>query len=108
MNLPNVINNFIAAQNNFDSEAYTECFTTDAIVHDEGKTHTGKHEIKEWNEKSIAAYKAQIKTIDFTSDGKTALLIAEISGTFDGSPITLKFQFEIKDDKIAALTISNA
>ena len=107
MNLPNVINNLIAAQNNFDSDAYTECFTTDAIVHDEGKTHTGKDEIKEWSEESIAAYKAQMKPVDFTNNGEMPILLAEISGSFDGSPITLKFQFEIKD-KIASLTIGNA
>jgi len=106
MNLPTVINSFINAQNNFDSEAYTECFTDNAIVYDEGKTHTGKDEIRAWNEESTATYKAQMKPVDFAVNGETATLKAEISGIFDVSPITLKF--EIKDYKIASLNIGNA
>jgi len=33
-------------------------------------------------------------------------LTAEISGTFDGSPIILKYYFEIKENKIISLRIS--
>ncbi|WP_343539570.1 hypothetical protein [Sphingobacterium thalpophilum] len=42
MNLPNIISDLVKAQNEFDSAAYANCFTEDAEVFDEGKTHNGK------------------------------------------------------------------
>lgn len=42
MKLPKLVARFIETQNNQDGKAYVECFTDSAIVHDEGKTHTGK------------------------------------------------------------------
>lgn len=56
MNLPNVINELVKAQNNFDSAAYTECFAETAVVFDESKTHNGKKEIEQWNDKSNTDY----------------------------------------------------
>jgi hypothetical protein len=52
MNLPKVLADLVTAQNQFDSIAYTNCFSETAVVFDEGKTHTGKKEIS--NEASFA------------------------------------------------------
>jgi len=46
MNLPPIVTRLVTAQNQFDSQAYSDCFTEDAIVHDEGRNHQGKTEIK--------------------------------------------------------------
>jgi hypothetical protein len=40
MNLPKVINDLIEAQNNFDSNAYANCFAETGTMFDEGKNHT--------------------------------------------------------------------
>ncbi|MCX2473646.1 hypothetical protein OQZ33_04805 [Pedobacter sp. MC2016-05] len=58
MNLPKVITDLVQAQNNFDSLAYANCFTETAVVFDEGKTHTGKQEIKIWIQKANKQYQA--------------------------------------------------
>ena len=46
MNLPKVLADLVAAQNNADSSAYANCFSDTAVVYDEGKKHIGKEEIK--------------------------------------------------------------
>nr|WP_294926415.1 nuclear transport factor 2 family protein [uncultured Flavobacterium sp.] len=103
MNLPNVIADLAAAQNNFDSLAYANCFSETAMVFDEGKTHTGKTAIKNWIEKANQEYKAVMKPLEYSAGEQT--LEAEISGNFAGSPIVLTYQFELKDGQIQSLKI---
>ncbi|MCD9617654.1 nuclear transport factor 2 family protein [Chryseobacterium gleum] len=105
MNLPNVIAKLIKAQNNFDSAAYAQCFTETAIVFDEGKTHKGKTEIEKWIDKSNKEYKATMEPLDYND--RENILSAEISGSFPGSPIILKFHFDITDGKIQQLKVTD-
>lgn len=106
MNFPNVISDLIKAQGNFDCVAYANCFSETAEFFDEGKTHTGKVEIQNWISKGNEKYKTVMKPIEYTKEGKTDLLSTEISGTFDGSPIVLKYHFEIIDGLIQSLKIT--
>lgn len=105
MNLPNVIAKLIKAQNNFDSAVYAQCFTETAIVFDEGKTHKGKTEIENWIDKSNKEYKATMEPLDYNE--RENILSAEISGSFPGSPIILKFHFDITDGKIQQLKVTD-
>lgn len=105
MNLPNVIAKLIKAQNNFDSAAYAQCFTETVIVFDEGKTHKGKTEIEKWIDKSNKEYKATMEPLDYND--RENILSAEISGSFPGSPIILKFHFDITDGKIQQLKVTD-
>jgi len=104
MNLPNAITNLVTAQNNFDSQAYADCFSETAVVFDEGKTHTGKIEIKNWIEKANQTYKAIMKPLEYSTTEET--LEAEISGDFPGSPLVLTYRFELKDTQIQSLKIT--
>lgn len=105
MNLPNIISELVKAQNEFDSAAYANCFTENAEVFDEGKTHNGKAEIEKWIDKSNKEHKATMKPVDY--DEKENILSAEISGSFPGSPIILKFHFKIVDEKIQHLKVTD-
>jgi hypothetical protein len=105
MNLPNIISELVKAQNEFDSAAYTNCFAENAEVFDEGKTHNGKAEIEKWIDKSNKEYKATMEPVDY--DEKENILSAEISGSFPGSPIILKFHFDIADGKIQHLKVTD-
>lgn len=104
-NLPNVINELVIAQNNFDSQAYAECFSEDAIVFDEGKTHNGKKEIENWIDKSNKEYRATMEPVEF--DQNKNILSAKTSGTFPGSPIILKYHLELNDGLIQSLKITS-
>lgn len=103
MNLPKAVADLVNAQNHFDGTAYANCFTDTAVVYDEGKTHRGKTEIKNWIEKANRAYKARMKPLAYSEDTQT--LHAEISGTFAGSPIVLAYRFEMEGEYIRSLRI---
>lgn len=106
MNLPKVITDLINAQNSFDSIAYANCFSENAQVFDEGKTHNGKLDIQNWIEESNQKYRSVMKPLEYTENGTSSILSAECSGTFDGSPIILKFHFNIADGKIQDLKVT--
>jgi hypothetical protein len=106
MNLPKVITDLINAQNSFDSIAYANCFSENAQVFDEGKTHNGKLDIQNWIEESNQKYRSVMKPLEYKENGTSSILSAECSGTFDGSPIILKFHFDIADGKIQNLKVT--
>ncbi|SHH73296.1 nuclear transport factor 2-like protein [Flavobacterium johnsoniae] len=106
MNLPKVITDLINAQNSFDSIAYANCFSENAEVFDEGKTHNGRLNIQNWIEESNQKYRSVMKPLEYTENGTPSILTAECSGTFDGSPIILKFHFDIADGKIQNLKVT--
>ncbi|MFP3591558.1 nuclear transport factor 2 family protein [Chryseobacterium sp. SIMBA_038] len=107
MDLPIILKNLLKAQENFDSISYSECFSDNAQVFDEGKTHKGKEEIKDWNEKTNEEYKTKLEVIDVFNEDKMTVLTTMGSGNFDGSPIILKYNFEIENDKISSLKITS-
>lgn len=107
MNLPKVVSELVKAQNEFDSTAYVNCFTETAVVHDEGKVHTGRIEIKQWIAASNEKYKSTMNPLDFQQKGTSGVLVTEVSGTFPGSPITLKFHFEIVGELIQSLKVTD-
>ena len=86
----------IPAKNAFDVKATVACFSDNAVVHDEARDHKGKIAIKTWIEGIIRAYKDQLRPILWKANDGTAVLTAEILGTFDGSPIELHFHFTVE------------
>lgn len=107
MNLPKVLTDLIKAQNEFDAVTYANLFTETAEVFDEGKTHKGRLEIERWIDYSNKNYQAVMKSLEYTENGTTSILTAECSGTFPGSPITLKFHFNIVDGQIQHLKVTD-
>ena len=103
MILPTVIADLVKAQNHFDSTAYANCFTETAVVFDEGKTHKGKAEIKNWIEKAHEQYQVTMAPLEYSETEQT--LKAEIAGTFPGSPLVLTYRYEFKDKLIQSLEI---
>ncbi|RDC58456.1 nuclear transport factor 2 family protein [Pedobacter chinensis] len=106
MNLPKVIADLVKAQSTFDSVAYANCFSATAIVLDEGKTYNGRTEIQHWISEANEKYKVVMKPVSFEEKETTSILSAEISGTFDGSPVVLNYHFELKDGLIQSLKIT--
>ena len=106
MKLRSVVTNLIAAQNSQDTRAYAACFTEAAIVHDEGKIHTGKTAIRTWNEESNRQYQTFLKPIGYRETANGQLLRAKVSGNFPGSPAILQFQLSLEDGLISSLNIS--
>jgi len=107
MNLPKVIADLIKAQNEFDAAAYASLFSETAEVFDEGKTHSGRPEIERWIDHSNTNYQSVMKPLEYTENGTASILTAACSGTFPGSPITLKFHFDIVDGQIQHLKVTD-
>ncbi len=104
LSLPAPIAAYFAADRG-DAAAVAACFTDDAIVKDEGRTHSGKAEIAAWKN-DIAA------KISYTStpvaiaeeDGKT-VVTCHIVGNFAGGEVDLRHFFAIEGGKISFLEI---
>ncbi len=105
MNLPNEVLDLVNAQANHDSAAFADCFSENAVVFDEGKTHKGKAEIKHWISEANNKYNTIIKPLKYTHCETTGVLLAEISGTFEGSPLILNYNFVFRDGLIQSLKI---
>ena len=106
MKIPNVLQELIKAQNDFDSEAYANLFSETGIAHDEGKIHTGRKEIKKWIAEANEKYKSVMQPLQYTQEGNKGILLTKVSGTFEGSPVVLKFSFEISDELIQSLKVT--
>ena len=106
MKLPNVVQELIKAQNNFDSEAYANLFSETGVAYDEGKTHTGRKAVEQWIAEANENYKSTMEPVEYTQSGTKGILTANVSGTFPGSPAVMKFNFEINDGLIQSLRIT--
>lgn len=88
-----------------DSEAVAECFTGNAIVKDEGHTHRGRAAIRQW--KSDVSTKYQYSTHQLACEQKhdKCAVTCKLTGNFPGSPVVLRYFFELEGDKIASLEV---
>jgi len=98
--LPGIIKDYIDASNRHDVKSILSCFSDDALVHDEGEALQGKKAIEAWIVTTIEKYEFQFKPISITSGDTEIVVAVEVSGTFDGSPITLDYHFTIENGKI--------
>ena len=104
LNLPKPIAAYFAADQGV-SEALPQCFTENAVVKDEGHTYQGRPAIKQW--KIDASTKYQYTSEPFASedhDGKI-VVTSRLTGNFPGSPVNLRYFFELESDKIKSLEI---
>jgi hypothetical protein len=105
LELPEPIAAYFAADKG-DSEAVSRCFTENAVVKDEGHTYTGRAAIKKW--KADVSTKYQYTNEPFAceqQDGR-AVVTSRLAGNFPGSPVNLRFFFELEGNKIASLEIT--
>ncbi|GAB6124262.1 nuclear transport factor 2 family protein [Dysgonomonas termitidis] len=105
LKLPKVISDLLAAQKNYDSEAYADCFSETALVIDEEKEYKGQKAIKNWIEDANQQFKTRMKPTKYSGTDSKAILTAVVSGDFDGSPVALDYHMETKDSKITRLEI---
>src|SRR5436190_12020714 len=104
LNLPKPIAAYFTADKG-DGEAVSQCFTENAVVKDEGHTHKGRAAIKEWKTDASAKYEYTSEPFACQEkDGKT-VVTSHLVGNFPGSPVDLRFFFELEGDKIASLEI---
>ena len=102
IDLPKPINDYFMADKG-DAKAVAQCFTENAIVKDEGKTYNGQTEIERWKAKSSAKYEYTSEPVKIEEAGSKVIVTSHLVGNFPGSPLDLRYFFELKGGKIAAL-----
>ena len=103
--LPQPIAAYMQAANTHDATALLGTLTPDAMVTDEGRTYRGHQEIQAWSDRAIQAYQASFDVMEVTQTREETVVTAQVAGTFDGSPLPLRFHFTLSGNKIAALSI---
>lgn len=95
----------LAVQADADADAYLAQFVADAVVEDDGHTRRGVDEIRTWRSE-VPSVRYDVHSITPAGSGHDA--IAEISGEFPGSPVDLRFHFELDGTGlIRELSITN-
>lgn len=105
MHLPQPIQAYFEADRKNSCEALMDCFAPDAIVHDEGRSHSGHHAIGRWLEEAKARYRHVAEPLEARDHDHVTKVRARVTGEFPGSPATLTFAFRLASGKIAALEI---
>jgi len=102
INLPKPIAVYFAADKG-DAEAVAVCFTENAVVKDEGNTHNGRMEIARWKAEASAKYEYTSEPIKIEEVNGKVIVTSHLVGNFPGSPVDLRYFFELEGGKIAAL-----
>ena len=98
--------NYIAAANTQDIEAVMATFSERAVVRDEGQSWQGIAAIRQWAVQVSTKYRPIIETLDVAqADGRT-ILTGRVTGSFPGSPVSLRYAFTLNGGKIEHLEIS--
>jgi hypothetical protein len=104
LDLPESIAAYFTADQG-DSDAVSQCFTENAVVKDEGRTYNGRAAIKKWKADASTKYRYTSELLACErKDGRT-VVTSRLTGNFPGSPVNLRFFFELEGDKIASLEI---
>lgn len=93
--LPDAVYAYFATSGNRDA---LELFAPDATVIDEGETHTGHAAITSWLESVERRYQPRYELQDAVTDGSGHTVSFQVSGTFPGSPATLRQRFELDEE----------
>jgi len=105
--VPSPIARYFDGANARDAETASAAFAADAVVHDEGRDHVGREAIRAWLQDTIERYAMEL-VIETTSESSDATLVGvKVSGTFPGSPIHLRFLFQLVDGLITHLDIQS-
>ncbi len=104
LELPPAIAAFFHATNTREYADFLSLFTADAHVNDEANDYRGA-EIAAWIDRATADTKPVTNVTAITCDGVQSMVTADVSGNFPGSPVQLRYNFTLKDDKIATLLI---
>ena len=103
--LPATVAAYFAADKGRNAEAVSRCFTSDAVVKDEGNTHVGRDAIRRGMALSSAKYTYVAEPFSVAAEGGRTVVAAHLSGNFPGSPLDLRYAFVLEGGEIAELEI---
>ena len=102
--LPNPIKEYFSADRR-DADAVALCFTDRAVVIDESHTWVGRDDIREWKKSTTTKYHYTSEPIASEEKDGKIVVTSRLAGNFPGSPVELRYAFELDGDKISSLEI---
>ena len=105
VNMPSALATYFAAEDMADTDVLERCFAPDAVVHDEGHVMQGLDAIKAWKLAARAKYQYHVTPKRASTAGATTTVLAQVTGSFAGSPVDLTYIFGLANEKIASLEI---
>lgn len=106
MTVPDVVDRYLRVAAGSDYDGIEACFTEDAEVADDGRTHHGRAAIRKWREDVAAAFEYTVEVTSAERDGDDYVVVTTVAGSFPGSPVQLKYRFELVGDLIRRLVIA--
>ena len=104
---------YLAAQAAPGTEALAACFAPDAVVKDEGQSHTGLAAIARWKASTDKKYQVTFTPLGFTRRGvaesaegaEEVRLLVHLEGNFPGKRVELMLVFTVQGELVTALHI---
>jgi hypothetical protein len=103
--LPDPIAAYFAADQK-TPENLVRCFTAQATVRDEGKTHSGRDAIAAWKADASARYTYTAEPFELDLNDGHSVVRCHVTGSFPGSPVDLRYRFRLERGLIASLEIT--
>jgi SnoaL-like domain len=106
INLPKPIVTYVEANARLDAEGMLKAFAPDAVMYDEGRTHSGHAEILALIQKNIIALQAIFSPDTLREEEGYVIVEGPTTGNFRGSPLRFTFRFTLENDLITALEVT--
>jgi hypothetical protein len=101
--VPEPVARLLDAANRGDTEAFLASFTEDGVVDDWGREFTGAESIRDWSDREFIGVNVRLTVTRVTGTDTRTAVSADVGG--DGYNGPSHFIFEIRDDRIAQMTI---
>ena len=103
--LPAALSTYMHSEATRDTELLAQCFASDAEVEDENRIYRGMDAIREWKRATHAKYQYTVTPLGLAQHEGDFRMLANVAGTFPGSPVQLMYVARMAGEKIASLTI---
>ncbi|GHF19431.1 hypothetical protein GCM10017786_61620 [Amycolatopsis deserti] len=102
-----MMNSLPAAVRGYLADPAADVFTTDAVVVDDGRTYRGPDEIRAWTRRTTTEFRYTATLTGFSQEGAGEWTVVQhLSGDFPGGEVDLRYRFQLRGERIAALTIA--
>ena len=102
--LPEPIAAYFAAEHK--PEALARCFTSQAVMKDDGHTYEGVETITAFLAAASVKYNATTVPFDVKDNDGFHVVLAKVTGNFPGSPANLSYRFGLDRGLIDSLEIN--
>jgi NAD(P)H dehydrogenase (quinone) len=96
---------FVKANNDRDTDSVVACFSTGAVVHDDGQVMRGTDEIRQWIAELFRKFQYVVAPTNVRELENGAILTATITGNFPGARVSLDYHCRTLGDTIDVMII---